>query len=133
VAVGVPFGIVLGWYQRLFYAFDPLITALYATPRIALYPLFIIWFGIGSPSKIFIVFLSAVLPVVVNTIAGVRNIDPDLLKAAAGAAGLAASTQSDVTAALRDAVAAGAPHVMICGSLHFVGDVLAMSEETWPR
>lgn len=58
---------------------------------------------------------------------------PDLLKAAAGAAGLAASTQSDVTAALRDAVAAGAPHVMICGSLHFVGDVLAMSEETWPR
>jgi len=82
VMVGVPFGILLGWYRRLFFVFDPLIVALYATPRIALYPLFIIWFGIGSPSKIFIVFLSAVLPVLVNTVAGVRNIDPDLLRAA---------------------------------------------------
>ncbi|SED33117.1 NitT/TauT family transport system permease protein [Rhizobiales bacterium GAS191] len=80
--VGVPLGIMLGWYRRLLLFFDPLITALYATPRIALYPLFIIWFGIGSSSKIFIVFLSAVLPILVNTIAGVRNIDPDLLKAA---------------------------------------------------
>ena len=82
IAVGVPFGILLGWYRRLFHMFDPLVTALYATPRIALYPLIIIWFGIGSGSKVFIVFLSAVLPVLVNTVAGVRNIDPDLLKAA---------------------------------------------------
>jgi len=51
-------------------------------PRIALYPLIIIWFGIGSGSKVFIVFLSAVLPILINTLAGVRNIDPDLLKAA---------------------------------------------------
>ena len=51
-------------------------------PRIALYPLIIIWFGIASGSKIFIVFLSAMLPILVNTVAGVRNIDPDLLKAA---------------------------------------------------
>ena len=82
IVAGVPFGILLGWYRRLFFVFDPLVTALYSMPRIALYPLFIIWFGIGSSSKIFIVFLSAVLPIVVNTIAGVRNIDPDLLKAA---------------------------------------------------
>ena len=62
--------------------FDPLITALYSMPRVALYPLFIIWFGIGIGSKIFIVFLSAVLPILINTLAGVRNIDPDLVKAA---------------------------------------------------
>ena len=80
--VGVPLGVILGWYRRAFLFFDPLVTALYATPRIALYPLFIIWFGIGSASKIFIVFLSAMLPILVNTIAGVRNIDPDLLRAA---------------------------------------------------
>ena len=79
---GVPFGIAFGWYRRLNLFFDPIINALYAMPRIALYPLLIIWFGIGSGSKIFIVFLSAVLPILVNTIAGVRNIDPDLLKAA---------------------------------------------------
>ena len=57
---------------------------MYATPRIALYPLITIWFGIGSGSKVFIVFISAVLPIIVNTITGVRNIDPDLLKAARG-------------------------------------------------
>ena len=51
-------------------------------PRIALYPLITIWFGIASGSKIVIVFFSAVLPMLVNTVAGVRNIDPDLLKAA---------------------------------------------------
>ena len=82
LAAGVPLGILLGWYKRLYMLFDPLINALYAMPRIALYPLIIIWFGIGSGSKIFIVFLSAMLPILVNTIAGVRNIDPDFLKAA---------------------------------------------------
>ena len=102
IAVGVPFGILLGWYRRLFYVFDPLVTALYATPRIALYPLFIIWFGIGSTSKVFIVFLSAVLPVLVNTVAGVRNIDPDLLKAAR--AYCATDRQIFVTVALPSSV-----------------------------
>jgi ABC-type nitrate/sulfonate/bicarbonate transport system permease component len=82
LVTGVPLGILLGWYKRLYLLFDPLINALYAMPRIALYPLIIIWFGIASGSKIFIVFLSALLPILVNTVAGVRNIDPDLLKAA---------------------------------------------------
>lgn len=82
VLVAVPLGVILGWYRTLLAAFDPLITALYSMPRIALYPLFIIWFGIGIGSKIFIVFLSAVLPILINTLAGVRNIDADLLKAA---------------------------------------------------
>jgi len=82
LAVGVPMGVLLGWYRRLNMLFDPIINALYAMPRIALYPLIIIWFGIGSGSKVFIVFLSAVLPILINTLAGVRNIDPDLLKAA---------------------------------------------------
>jgi len=81
VAVGVPAGILLGWYRKALAMFDPLINALYATPRIALYPLIIIWFGIGSGSKIFVVFLSAMLPILTNTIAGVRNLDADLLRA----------------------------------------------------
>lgn len=82
LVTAVPLGVLLGWYKRLNLLFDPLINALYAMPRIALYPLIIIWFGIASGSKIFIVFLSAMLPILVNTVAGVRNIDPDLLKAA---------------------------------------------------
>jgi len=59
---------------------------------------------------------------------------PEDLAAAARAAGLDAIVADGVTAALTQALAAPgpAPHVMICGSLHFVGDVLAMSPETWP-
>jgi NitT/TauT family transport system permease protein len=98
----VPLGIVLGWYSRLLKAFEPLITALYATPRIALYPLIVIWFGIGSGSKIFIVFLSAMLPILVNTIAGVRNIDADLLRAAR--AYCASDRQIFITVALPSSV-----------------------------
>jgi dihydrofolate synthase/folylpolyglutamate synthase len=59
---------------------------------------------------------------------------PEDLAAAAQAAGLHATVADGVTAALAQTLAlpGPAPHVMICGSLHFVGDVLAMSPETWP-
>jgi NitT/TauT family transport system permease protein len=82
VLVAVPLGILLGWYRRAAMMADPLINAFYATPRIALFPMIIIWFGIGSGSVIFLVFLAAMMPVLVNTIAGVRHIDADLLRAA---------------------------------------------------
>ncbi|MFO1287277.1 MAG: ABC transporter permease [Rubrivivax sp.] len=82
MVAGVPLGIVIGWYRRLNLALNPLINGFYATPRIALYPLIIIWFGIGSGSAIFLVFLAATMPILLNTIAGVRNIDADLLRAA---------------------------------------------------
>ena len=55
----------------------PFLTALYATPRVAMVPLIIIWFGIGMWSKVFIVFLSAFFPILVNTVAGIRNMDRD--------------------------------------------------------
>jgi dihydrofolate synthase/folylpolyglutamate synthase len=59
---------------------------------------------------------------------------PDHLAAAAAAVGLPAEVAEGVEAALQRALAAPgpAPHVLICGSLHFIGDVLAMSPETWP-
>lgn len=82
VLAGVPLGILIGWYRRVNMAMGPLINAFYATPRIALFPLIIIWFGIGSGSAIFVVFLAAMMPILINTIAGVRNIDADLLRAA---------------------------------------------------
>jgi NitT/TauT family transport system permease protein len=45
-------------------------------------PMIIIWFGVGMWSKVFIVFLSAFFPILVNTVGGIRAIDPDLLRAA---------------------------------------------------
>jgi ABC-type nitrate/sulfonate/bicarbonate transport system permease component len=82
LAAGVVLGIIIGWYRRVRLVCDPFVNALYATPRIAMVPMIIIWFGVGMGSKIFIVFISAFFPILVNTVAGVRNIDRDLLRAA---------------------------------------------------
>jgi NitT/TauT family transport system permease protein len=82
VVVGVPLGILMGWYSRLNAVLEPFVSALYATPRIALLPLVVIWFGIGLGSKVAIVFLGAIFPILVNTITGVRTIDADFIKVA---------------------------------------------------
>src|ERR1700745_161450 len=70
---GVVLGVSVGWYRRIRLVLDPFLNALYAAPRIAMMPLIIIWFGIGMWSKVFIVFLSAFFPILVNTVAGIRN------------------------------------------------------------
>jgi NitT/TauT family transport system permease protein len=82
IVTGVTIGIVVGWYRRLAMVFEPFLTALYSTPRVALIPLVLIWFGIGMWSKVFIVFINAVFPVLINTIGGVKAADRDLLRAA---------------------------------------------------
>ncbi len=82
VVVAIPLGMAMGWYGRLNALLDPLVSAFYATPRIALMPLIIIWFGIGIYSKIAVVFLGAVFQIVITTIAGVRNLDESLIRAA---------------------------------------------------
>jgi ABC-type nitrate/sulfonate/bicarbonate transport system permease component len=82
VLIGVPLGILMGWYGRVNAVLDPFVNALYATPRIALLPLMMIWFGIGVMSKIAVVFLGAIFPILVNTITGVRTINADFIKVA---------------------------------------------------
>src|SRR6266849_919853 len=82
VVIGVPLGILMGWYSRLNAVLEPFVSALYATPRIALLPLVVIWFGIGLGSKVAIVFLGAVFPILVNTITGVRAINADFVRVA---------------------------------------------------
>jgi NitT/TauT family transport system permease protein len=82
IVVGLPLGILMGWYRRANIALDPLINFMNAMPRIALVPLFIIWFGIGIWSKVAVIFLSSVFPILINTEAGIRNLDTGWLKAA---------------------------------------------------
>jgi len=82
IAAGVVLGVIIGWYRRLAMVFEPFVNALYATPRVALIPLILIWFGIGMWSKVFIVFINAFFPVLINTIGGIRATDADLLRAA---------------------------------------------------
>lgn len=82
VIIGVGFGLLIGRYRNIEYSFEPLIMALYSTPRDALIPLIIIWLGIGIYSKMAVVFLGAVFPIIVNTGAGIENVDPVLIRAA---------------------------------------------------
>jgi NitT/TauT family transport system permease protein len=78
----IPLGLVIGWYPRIRAALDPFITFFYATPRIVLIPLFIIWLGIGIESKVAVVYLGAFFAMVINTTAGVRSLDSSLLRVA---------------------------------------------------
>jgi len=82
ILVGIPLGILMGWYRRLDALFDPFVNAFNATPRVALLPLLIIWLGIGINSKVAIVFLGAVFAVLISTISGIRNLDQSLIKVA---------------------------------------------------
>jgi len=78
----IPFGIMTGWYKRMSAVFDPFINAMNATPRVALLPLVIIWLGIGILSKVGIIFLGAVFPMLINTRDGIKTTPQNLLIAA---------------------------------------------------
>lgn len=82
VVVGLTLGLLMGWYLRFQYALDPFVNFFYSTPRIVLVPLFIIWFGIDMPSKVAVIFLGALFPIIINTMAGVRNSEAALLRVA---------------------------------------------------
>jgi ABC-type nitrate/sulfonate/bicarbonate transport system permease component len=79
IVVGVPLGILMGWRSRVGMALDPLLTALYASPLVALAPLVVIFLGVGPTGKAFIVFVLTVFDFVFNAYAGVRSVDNLLL------------------------------------------------------
>jgi ABC-type nitrate/sulfonate/bicarbonate transport system permease component len=82
IIFAIPFGIAIGWYKRFAYVCDPFVNAMNATPRVALLPLVIIWLGIGILSKVGIIFLGAVFPLLINTRDGVKTTPANLLTAA---------------------------------------------------
>jgi NitT/TauT family transport system permease protein len=82
IAVGTAIGVIVGISQRVQAYTEIYITALYATPLVAVAPLLILWLGIGIGSKIAVVFLTAVFPILINTIAGVRATEALLIEVA---------------------------------------------------
>jgi len=72
-AVGIPLGLAMGWSRRLSYSLNPFVDTLNAVPRVTLLPLLIIWFGIGIWSKVAVVFLGAVIPIVISAHSGVKT------------------------------------------------------------
>jgi ABC-type nitrate/sulfonate/bicarbonate transport system permease component len=79
LVLGIALGLLMGRYRLAEYLLDPYVYALDATPRVALIPLLLLWFGLGTSSKIAIVFLSGLFPVLMNTFAGVRTVSAQLV------------------------------------------------------
>ena len=82
VLVGVPLGLMMGRYRRLESFLEIYMTALLAVPMISFIPFLVIAFGLGLHSRVWIVFLFAFVIIVINTTAGVRNVDPTLTEMA---------------------------------------------------
>ena len=80
--VGVPFGLLLGWYANAFAAFNPLIQMFRPISPIAWIPVAILWFGVSDAAPVFLIFLASVFPITVSSIAAVKNMQPVYLRAA---------------------------------------------------
>jgi ABC-type nitrate/sulfonate/bicarbonate transport system permease component len=80
--VAVPLGIAMGWWRRVHDMVDPVVEVLRPIPPIAWIPLSILWFGVGNTQNQFIIFLGIFFPILINTIIGVKNTEPNLIRAA---------------------------------------------------
>jgi NitT/TauT family transport system permease protein len=80
--LALPAGLAMGVFPRVHELLDPMVQLVRPIPPIAFIPLAILWFGLGNPPAIFLIALGAFFPVLVNTIAGVRNVDGIYLRAA---------------------------------------------------
>jgi NitT/TauT family transport system permease protein len=81
--VAIPLGLWMGWVGGAFRALNPIFQILRPISPIAWIPIAILWFGVGNVSPIFLIFLSSVFPMIVQTTAGVHTIDRRYLRAAA--------------------------------------------------
>lgn len=79
--VAIPLGLAMGRLRRFETVLDPVIELFRPISPLAWIPLAIIWFGIGESGKIFIIFIATFFPILLNTVAGVKGIDPVLIRA----------------------------------------------------
>jgi len=80
--VGIILGYLMGMHRWLDEIMDPWIATLYSIPIITVVPLIIIWFGIGMISKVIVVFKITAVAIILNTAAGIKNLDPVWLELA---------------------------------------------------
>jgi NitT/TauT family transport system permease protein len=119
MAVGIPLGVSMGRVQLVRNALEPLIAALYSAPAVAFLPLLIIWLGTGLWSKVFLIFIGAVVVLIVNTETGVSNVEALLIDVARS---FAASRRQVLTKVL---LPSAAPFIL-AGLRLAVGRVLIM-------
>ncbi|MGB7949561.1 MAG: ABC transporter permease [Candidatus Binatia bacterium] len=79
IAVGVPFGFIMATQKKLDNYLDPWVSLLYATPRVALAPIIVVWFGLGIFPASLVVFLGAVFPILLNSYTGIKSVRQNLV------------------------------------------------------
>lgn len=82
LVVAIPLGLAIGWYSRFSDLITPLLELFRNTAPLALLPVFILFLGIGEASKISLIIYACVWPILLNTISGVQQVDPLLIKSA---------------------------------------------------
>lgn len=83
LVIGIPLGLLMGWVSGAYRTLNPLFQMLRPISPIAWIPVAILWFGVGEASPIFLIFMAAVFPMMLQTTAGVHTIDRRYLRAAA--------------------------------------------------
>lgn len=82
VAIGLPLGVLIGMSARAAWLLEPIIGFFRPIPPLAWIPLSIVWFGVTEAQNVYIIFLGAFFPILVNTVQGVREVDRQLVRAA---------------------------------------------------
>ena len=108
IVIGVPTGIVIGRFWSLNRLTDAAIYTLYLTPKVALVPFMLVALGYGTSTKVMIVVISGIFPIIISTAAGVRSVDKDQLE-------LARSYCSSELETWRDVVIPSARPLIITG------------------
>ena len=79
--VAIPLGLAMGRWRRFEHIVDPLIELFRPISPLAWIPLAILWFGIGETGKVFVIFIATFFPILLNTVAGVKGVNPVLIRA----------------------------------------------------
>lgn len=79
ILIGIPLGIVMGRSRTVEAVLDPYVMFLYVLPSVAFVPVLVVMLGIDVQLRLALIFLSAVFPLMINTIAGVKNVDKELI------------------------------------------------------
>lgn len=104
--IGIPLGLLMGYSATAMQSLAPLMNSIRQVPIMAWVPLSIIWFGLGDGPTVFLIAMSAIFPLAINTIAGVQGIDPNYYNAAR-------SMGASIRDIIRDIVVPGAlPNIL---------------------
>jgi sulfonate transport system permease protein len=81
ITVGVAVGLAMGYYRLVGAAFSPILSALYALPKIAIFPLLLVIFGLGETPRVLVVAISVFFIMQISAMSGVRHVDPRIIEA----------------------------------------------------